>query len=244
MTRWQAPQPKTPTYVIGDVHGCVDQLARLLDQIDTDIARLGGGEVVFVGDYIDRGKDSANVLRFVAEMTASYPAMVTGLAGNHEDMMLDFLGAPTGHAKRWLKHGGSETLKSFGISPLSRAAAKDAKALMDTANALREALTPQLVSWLSHLPTSWSSGNLWVVHAGADPAIAMSKQDPKRLMWGYGAFLEVEREDGQWVAFGHIPVDVPYADAGRIAVDTGAVYGGALTAARVMPDGEISFLSA
>lgn len=245
MTKWDAPAPDGVVYIVGDVHGCVDHLAALLDRIDTDIAREGlPAEVVFVGDYVDRGPASADVLRFVSAMVQDFPQMVAGLAGNHEQMMLDFLADPSGKAgRRWLRHGGRETLASFGIGGGAISDTAGAADLFDASGDLQEAMGPDLVTWLKAMPTRWKSGNLWVVHAAADPAVAMENQTDAVLKWGHGAFLSEERLDGQWVAFGHQPFEQPFAEAGKIAVDTGAVYGGALTAARVDPEGEIRFLS-
>jgi serine/threonine protein phosphatase 1 len=220
MARWKNPSPDGVVYAIGDIHGCVDKLGALLDAIDEDMARNGKGTLVFVGDYIDRGTDSADVLSFVSQMTQTYPDQFIALMGNHERMMLDFLAEPTGPAQRWLE-----------------------QALRETARALREAIGPDLITWLSTLPLSWSSGDLWVVHAAADPNVAMEDQQADTLLWGIDSFLKSERRDGLWVAFGHRPFDKPFARKGRIACDTGAVYGGALSAARIDPENGVTFLS-
>lgn len=244
MKKWSAPAPAEVVYVVGDIHGCVGKLESLLARIDDDIATSAGGKgaVVFVGDYIDRGEQSAEVLRFVAEVTKSYPGALIGLMGNHERMLLDFLADPTGRAKRWLRHGGLQTLASFGVGGALTTDSSGAGDLMDAAGDLTEAMGPALIDWVTDLPLSWSSGTLWVTHAGAHPKTAMDAQDPKILLWGTDAFMKKDRKDGKWIAFGHIPIDPPVANEGRISVDTGAVYGGPLTAARVDPDGTISFL--
>lgn len=246
MTQWSAPAPNEVVYVIGDIHGSIEKLDSLLAQIDADIAGNSGsaGKVVFVGDYIDRGDESADVLQFVADVTTAYPDRLIGLIGNHERMLLDFLSDPTGSAKRWIKYGGLQTLSSFGVGSGLTTDNLGAGDLLDAAGDLMEAMGPDLVDWLTKLPTSWSSGSLWVVHAGADPAVAMDRQQPKTLLWGAERFMRDERQDGQWVAFGHQPFDSPFAEAGRIAVDTGACYGGKLTAARIDPAGDVTFLAA
>jgi serine/threonine protein phosphatase 1 len=245
MTQWMAPAPEERVYVVGDVHGCVDRLATLLERIDDDIAQGdgGGGRVVFVGDYIDRGTDSAEVLHFMAQVTRDYPDRLIGLIGNHERMMLDFMTDPTGPAKRWLRYGGLQTLASFGIGRGLNADTKSTGELLDAAGDLRDALGRDLVAWVEALPRAWNSGTLWVVHAGADPSVPMASQPERVLLWGSERFLKEDRKDGLWVAFGHQPFEEPFAEAGRIAVDTGAVYGGQLTAARIDPDGMTSFLS-
>lgn len=245
MTQWLPPAPNELVYVVGDIHGSIDKLETLLGQIDDDISRNPGttGKVVFVGDYIDRGDASADVLRFMEEITTSYPDQLIGLIGNHERMLLDFLSDPTGSAKRWIRYGGLQTLASFGVGAGLTTESRGAGDLLDAAGDLMEAMGPNLVKWLTNLPLSWSSGSLWVVHAGADPTVAMDAQKPKTLMWGAETFLQQERQDGNWVAFGHQPFEAPFAELGRIAVDTGAVYGGKLTAARITPDGDVSFIT-
>lgn len=245
MTQWKAPTPNELVYVVGDIHGSIDKLEALLGQIDADIQDSPGGtgKVVFVGDYIDRGDASADVLRFMADVTTAYPEQLVGLMGNHERMLLDFLSDPTGSAKRWIRYGGLQTLASFGVGAGLTTDSRNAGDLLDAAGDLMEAMGPELVEWITNLPLTWSSGSLWVVHAGADPKVSMEAQQPKTLLWGSEAFLKQERTDGKWVAFGHQPFDTPFAEAGKIAVDTGAVYGGAMTAARIDTTGKISFIS-
>lgn len=246
MTQWPAPAPNELVYVVGDIHGSIEKLDNLLAQIDADVADSPGapGKVVFVGDYIDRGDESADVLRFMADVTTAYPDRLIGLIGNHERMLLDFLSDPTGSAKRWIRYGGLQTLASFGVGAGLTTDSRNAGDLLDAAGDLMEAMGPDLVKWLSELPLSWSSGSLWVVHAGANPSVAMEAQQQKTLLWGSETFMKEERQDGNWVAFGHQPFDGPFAEAGRIAVDTGACYGGKLTAARIDPTGDVRFLSA
>ncbi|GAB5448069.1 metallophosphoesterase [Gymnodinialimonas sp.] len=245
MTEWTGPAPEEVVYVVGDIHGSIDKLETLLNRIDADTAAHAGvdSKVVFVGDFIDRGEASADVLRFMAHVTTTYPDKLIGLMGNHERMLLDFLSDPTGSAKRWIRYGGLQTLASFGVGAGLSTNSRGAGELLDAAGDLMEAMGQELVDWVSNLPLSWSSGTLWVVHAGADPAVSMEAQSPKTLMWGKESFLKTERRDGQWVAFGHHVFEAPYAEAGRIAVDTGAAYGGAMTAARIDPSGDVTFIS-
>ena len=244
MYEWSHPSPEAPVYVVGDIHGSADHLSRLLDRIDRDVAAAGaeGVELVFLGDYVDRGEESAAVLRFLSGLTGSFGAQVTCIAGNHEQMLLAFLQDPLGRAKRWLRFGGVQTLASYGIAAPASLEKPSAAELLDTAGDLREAMGPAVVSWLEALPTWWRSGDLWAVHAGADPTRPMGKQEETTLLWGHESFFEVERSDGQWVCVGHQPVEQPFANRGRIAIDTGAVYGGRLTALRALPGEPLAFL--
>jgi len=244
MTHWHAPKPETLTFVIGDIHGCADRLSSLLVQIDEDCADHPDIEakIVFVGDYIDRGEESAAVLAFLVGVQSEHGDQVTCLAGNHEQMMLDFLNDPFVKGKRWLRHGGVQTLASYGIAPPKDPQRPSAAELLEISGDLRSALGPELIEWVTNLPLVWNSNNLWVTHAGADPALPMSEQLDETLLWGTAAFLNEERTDGQWVVYGHQPVDAPVAERGRIAVDTGAVYGSSLTALRATPEGDVTFL--
>lgn len=245
MTQWQPPQPETPVYIIGDIHGCADKLARLLDRIDKDgpSGPSAPPHIVFIGDYVDRGDSSAEIVAFLYDLQSEHSDNVTCLAGNHEAMMLSFIDDPRGRAKRWLQFGGVETLESYGIAPPKSQTAPSSGDLKKAAADLRDAIGAEKLTWLQNLPLSWSSGNLWAVHAGADPLLPMALQETRCMLWGHPAFFSTPRDDAQWVAVGHTVVKQPGAQDGRITTDTGAVYGKDLTAARVTPDGDITFLS-
>lgn len=247
MGQWQPPVPAQRTYVVGDVHGCADQLSALLREIDGDSEDAGTDPVtlVFVGDYVDRGPDSAVVLRFLHDLSRTYPEHVVCLRGNHEEMLLAFLADPIGRGPDWLRYGAVETLQSFGITPPAVPPEEVTRAqLIDLAGALRVAMGGLLITWLRALPVSWNSGNLWVVHAGADPFEPMERQTEQALLWGHKDFNRVDRSDDQWVVVGHKVVDVAHSKRGRVYVDTGAATGGTLTAARFCSAGELSFLQA
>ncbi|MEM7723182.1 MAG: metallophosphoesterase family protein [Pseudomonadota bacterium] len=246
MTDWPAPAPEAPTYIIGDIHGCADQLSALLEIVDNDVAthQFDEAQFVFVGDYVDRGAQSQDILTFLEDLSQTYEDRVTCLIGNHEEMMLEFLEDPLGRAKSWLRYGGVQTLASFGVSLPGSFEDPSTAALLDASGDLREALGEARLSWLQDLPLAWVSGNLWVVHAGADPACPMDEQVRKHLVWGHDAFFDTPRADGQWIAVGHTVVDAASAENGIITTDTGAVYGHPMTAARVLPDGHVQFFSA
>ena len=245
MAIWQKPRPEQVTYVVGDIHGCMDALTELMGLIDEDIAasNLDAPKVVFVGDYVDRGYASREVLSTVHGMTRDYSDFVVALGGNHEDLLLEFLDDPLGRGRRWLKFGGRATLESFGLGDALSGSDRLGSELADIAAMLTEAIGPELLQWIRDRPSFWGTGNLWVTHAGGDPDVAIQNQTAETLRWGHENFMTTDRPDGQWVAFGHTPIDKPFARNGRIAVDTGAVYGGKLTAARITPDGDTTFLS-
>lgn len=231
---FEAPlAPEQPFYAVGDIHGRDDLLARLLDKID---AAEPEAMIVCVGDYVDRGEQSADVLRRLhARATAAADRFVC-LMGNHEEMMLNFLDTPEEAGPRWLRYGGLQTLASFGLRGLTERS--EGAALTDARGRLRDGLlAPELEAWLRALPRHWQSGNVAVVHAAADPDLPMEEQPDKTLIWGHPRFEHVARKDGIWVVHGHTIVDAPLTAQGRIPIDTGAYATGRLTAARIMPGG-------
>lgn len=220
---------ETPFYAVGDVHGCATHLEKLLTQLDPAVKR------VYVGDYVDRGDESAAVLRMVmADQDATH------LAGNHEAMMLKFINKPDTKSARWLRYGGLQTLASFGVSGVTETSADPA--LEKARDSLLDAMGPALHDWMEQLDVSYTNGNVTVVHAGADPREPIETQARNTLMWGHPDFKRIARSDGQWMLHGHTIVDSPTAKQGRIAIDTGAYATGRLTAAHVTSHG-VTFLS-
>lgn len=225
------PSPDAPICIIGDLHGRLDLLEQMLAQIGRQ-ADAGRARIVFVGDLIDRGPDSAGVLRLVRELTEERPEHVICLMGNHERMLLDFMDAPRQGGARWIANGGEETLVSYGLNPWMPNAAEGAEdRLSALASSLQQALPEGMENWLRQLPLLWQEGGLAISHAGADPARPMANQTADTLLWGHRAFLRQKRADQIWVAHGHIIVDSVAAKDGRIAVDTGAWRSGRLSAA-------------
>lgn len=219
--------PKEPFSVIGDIHGQINCLNSLLTKIDQDHAH---SRLVFVGDYIDRGDHSAQVLTKLYELSQSRPETVC-LMGNHEEMMLSFLDNPERSGNRWMRYGGLQTMASFGAFRLVEN--NSPEALVDARDQLQKILPTGLESWLRNLPRHWQSGNVAVVHAGADPAKPIEGQKPKTLTWGHPDFGMRARKDGVWVVHGHTIVDMPQEQNGVISVDTGAYATGRLTAAHI-----------
>lgn len=235
------PQPTAPHFVIGDLHGSLGLLEHMLENIDQLIGALGlqDPKLVFVGDYIDRGPTSAGVLRRLHELALDFPDNVTCLLGNHEQMMLDFIDAPSARYARWFRNGADSTIASFGLRfPPEDEFADHAESL---GAELRTALGV-LEPWLRTLPLQARSGNLTVVHAGMDPVRSIDDQSPRVMLWGHPEFLTHSRGDGQWIAHGHTIMEMPIFADGRISVDTGAYETGLLTSAVILPDGTVDFL--
>jgi len=222
------PAPAEDLAIIGDVHGMVQPFARMLARLEREAP---GARVICVGDLIDRGEESAAVLR----LAFAQRDRLTVLLGNHEEMLLRFLDAPETEARRWLRNGGLQTLASFGLA----AGQGNEVALRDQ---LRAALGAGVEDWLRALPRSWISGNVLVTHAGADPWLPITQQSAQVLTWGHEDCGRRRRTDGIWVVHGHHIVPVARMEEGVIALDTGAFAGGALSAA-LLSGSSVHFLS-
>jgi serine/threonine protein phosphatase 1 len=230
--------PERSFFAVGDIHGCPD----LMDQITRKLEEVSEGQeqVVFVGDYVDRGAGSCKVLGWLFEVQQMHPGQAICLMGNHERMMLDFIDDPAGRGARWLRNGGLDTLASFGVQ--LRRADTDTDVAVEVANALEAAMPAGLQDWLRTLPLRWSSGNVHCVHAALSPRRAPDDQRDEVLLWGHPDFMTTPRDDGQFVVHGHTIVGQAGVTDGRIAIDTGAYRTGRLSAVRIAA-GECRFLT-
>ena len=226
--------PAERFYAIGDIHGRMDLLDSLLVQLDQS------SPIVFVGDYVDRGENSAQVLRYLHNLSSTGERRITCLLGNHEEMLLQFLDLPEQSSRIWLRNGGLQTLTSFGIGGISEILKGEcAVAIADN---LREEMGEALLTWLYSRPLTWTSGNVTAVHAALDPARPVEHQYRQTCLWGHRLFTRTPREDGQWVIHGHTIMPEPRASNGVISIDTGAFATGRLTAAEIS-SGSVRFIS-
>jgi serine/threonine protein phosphatase 1 len=227
--RIRTKAPKTPDgvriYAIGDVHGRADLLAQVLASIDADIAAYPAARVVhvFLGDYIDRGQQSRQVLDMLVAR-ARHHSMVY-LKGNHETYVPDFLRDPA-VLDQWRHFGGLETLVSYGVTPSINADEKEQRAI---AEAFRRALPDGHRRFLSSLKTSFACGDYFFAHAGVRPGVPLSRQHEQDLLWIRDDFLLHEEGFGKIVIHGHTPVNEPDIRPNRINIDTGAYATGRLT---------------
>lgn len=222
---YRAPDvaPDAPFWAVGDVHGRYDLLTPLLERL-----LRTGDPIVLVGDYINKGPDSAAVLRLLQQATAT--GQVIALRGNHEDLLLRYLIRPRVLTDMFLSYGGRATLKSFGIAcdqPLT-----DEREMSEVRNQLRDALG-DLTAWLEALPFYYTSGNVSVLHAGADTQMALAAQYAPLFCWGHPMFHKTVRPDGHWIVHGHQPVSAVSIKERRIALDTQADLSGTLSAVHI-----------
>lgn len=225
-------KPEGPIYAIGDVHGCLGALQEIEDAIRTDAAGANA-TVIMLGDYVDRGPSSADVLDHLLCPARGFRRLC--IAGNHEAMMLAFLGKPSAAAS-WLRLGGAETLASYGI-PLDLLRRPGVRAMLNSH------VPEEHVAFIEQLPVAVSAGDWIFVHAGVQPGRPFEAQDDEDLMTrrdgpeaDYGAL-------GRTIVHGHTLVARPLLTGSRIAIDTGAYLTGRLTAVRLEPGAAPRFLS-
>jgi serine/threonine protein phosphatase 1 len=229
-------------FAIGDIHGRADLLAKMLDRLEADAAGNNALQpvAIFLGDYIDRGLESARVV----DLLLNRPERAKGmervfLRGNHEQALQQFLDEPLA-ARGWLIHGGVETLISYGVRPVSPTASDDA--LKETSLALARAIPIEHMSFFASLRASTEFGDYFFAHAGVDPERSLAEQREHDLYWIRDRFLQSTKPWEKVVVHGHTPAKEGYRDHRRIGVDTGAYATGRLTAAR-LEGSEVSFIT-
>ncbi len=239
-----AVPPDHRVYAVGDIHGCLDLLLALEDQILQDAAAAPESRrtIVYLGDYVDRGPDCAGVIDHLIRPRDGFERVF--LRGNHEDFLLRFIAGDDDGVRRgelWLINGGDTTLRSYGIDvPLF---AVNTVTLRDLRDRFEAALPPAHRAFLEATALSHRVGDYFFVHAGVRPDRPLDAQDGQDLMWIRDPFLWSEADLGAVVVHGHTPVSQPEIRPNRIGVDTGAVYNGRLTAV-VLSGTQTSFLSA
>jgi len=227
--------PGQRVYAVGDVHGCLDRLEALHELIAGDLAARPAdqAELVHLGDYVDRGPDSAGVVARLADGALPPRVPVVNLMGNHEHMMLAALAATGGvdAIGLWLGNGGADSLASWGV-PRSAQPREWASYLPK----------PHLL-FLRDLAVRHAAGGYLFVHAGIRPGIPIERQSRHDQMWIREPFLSSNEPFGPVVVHGHTPRLEPVVRPNRIGIDTGAVMGGALTCA-VLEEDRLGFITA
>jgi serine/threonine protein phosphatase 1 len=192
---------------IGDIHGCLEQLQSLLLQVNP----TAQDQVVFLGDYVDRGPASAGVIELLIEFGKKFPGTVF-LRGNHEQMLIDYLaGKDPG---MFLLNGGTNTLNSYekmGLWPIP----------------------DSHIDFLSRLQNYALIDEYIFVHAGLRPGIVLEQQSALDMLWIRRDFIDSDFDWGKTVVYGHTPLSEPFFSATRIGLDTGCVYGRQLTCCEI-----------
>lgn len=217
--------PGERVYAIGDIHGRADLFSALIAAIDADDASRGlaRSTVVLLGDLIDRGPDSAGVIRLAQQWQARRTVRI--LMGNHEEMFLDALEQEE-VMRHFLRFGGREMLLSYPLDPLAYTRAE----LGEVAVLAREAIPAGDIAFIRQFEDQIRIGDYLFVHAGIRPGIPLADQRPSDLRWIRDAFLDHEESFGPVVVHGHTISDLPQFRHNRIGIDTGAYRSGRLTA--------------
>ena len=213
-------------YAIGDVHGRFDCLTRMHAMIAAEIERDRPADwrIIHLGDYVDRGPQSRQVLDLLANATKRDPRMIA-LMGNHDQGFLDFLADPA-DARLFIDYGGFDTAASYGV-------VLDTLTFDSTVRSHRDlvaAMPAQHLTFLRDLARCCSFGDFFFCHAGVKPGVALDAQNPHDLIWIRGEFLRHQLPFEKVVVHGHTPGDEPEIMPNRVNVDTRAYDSGRLTA--------------
>ena len=238
-SRGRSGPPGCRAYAIGDVHGRLDLLVDLLARIEADNAARPPARtwLVFLGDLVDRGPESAGVVERLRTFRPSWAKPIF-LAGNHEEVLLRMIAGEKKILPSWLKYGGVQCAESYGLDP-------DALRRLDEEAALQliKAKVPRAhAEFLETFADTFRFGDYLFVHAGIRPGIAIEEQDRFDLRWIREPFLSDAKQHGLMVVHGHTIVERVEERPNRIAIDTGAYHSGVLTALAV-EDRERWFLS-
>jgi serine/threonine protein phosphatase 1 len=202
---------------VGDIHGSLKKLRALVGRCE-EAAAGRPLTFVFLGDYIDRGPDSDGVVGYLMELQARCGDRLIALKGNHEAVALDVRDGVC-PSDVWLSQGGDATLRSYGV-----ARAQD--------------LPKTVLNWFRALPLSYDDGRRFFVHGGVNPRLPLDAQQERDLIWIREPFLSDRRDYGRLIVHGHTPLESGKPDLrpNRLNLDTGAVFGGPLTAALFTDD--------
>jgi serine/threonine protein phosphatase 1 len=234
----KGPRPsRTPrgrrAYAIGDVHGRLDLLEKLLAVIEEDLDRRPSRKaaLIFLGDLIDRGPDSRGVIErlmnFRHDRLKPY-----FLAGNHEEVLLRILKGERGILSSWLQFGGAECLASYGFDPAKLELRNERSSLA----AIRNVIPTAHANFIASFADTLRFGDYLFVHAGIRPGVDLSLQTQSDLRWIRSPFLEDKSDHGMVVVHGHTISSEVEIEPNRIGIDTGAYRTGTLTALAVDGD--------
>ena len=243
LSKWSSRQSERPAapdheiFAVGDIHGCVDILRKLLSQIYR-ARHTAKPEVIFLGDYVDRGPSSREVIDLLLSDAVKEKFSPVFLKGNHEATLLDFLVDPS-VGPSWSQYGGGETLLSYGVKyPAFKG---DPEGWADASRELRLRLPRSHRHFFEALEIFTERGCYFFAHAGVDPDRPISDQRESDLLWIREAFLNDNRRLERIIVHGHTPQDAPTSDMRRVGLDTGGYQTGRLAAAHIRGD-QVEFI--
>lgn len=225
--------PGRRVYAIGDIHGCATQLANLHAKIAEDLEHrpIASALLLHVGDYVDRGIDTRGVIARLTDGSPIPGTEMVNLMGNHENTMIDALNGERAAATDWLFTGGRPSLQSYGVDPDS------------PRETWRQHVPDSHMTFLRELKLMHHEGEYVFVHAGVRPGVPLAQQARDDVLRMRQPFLYSETNFGAVVVHGHSPVKAPVIRHNRIAIDTGAVFGGDMTCL-VLEGDRLGFLTA
>jgi serine/threonine protein phosphatase 1 len=227
-------------FAIGDVHGRVDLLERATAAIEAQAAEAAGANrtiLIFLGDYIDRGPSSREVIEHLMALKARAPFELTFLRGNHEQILIDLIGGGEDSA-RWLDHGGRETLMSYG----ARLPARGVTSVKSLREIARDCVPAEHLEFLTSTEFFRKVGDYIFVHGGLRPDRLVEEQSDADMLW-YRMLTDERPLWRETVVHGHQPNPRPIEGRHHIGIDTGAWETGALTVLRVEAE-ERAFMKA
>jgi len=235
-----ATDAHTRVYAVGDIHGRLDLVTAMMKAIKKDAKSFDGEtQLVLLGDYVDRGPDSAKIVDLI--MNGPLPCDIQiCLRGNHEDAMVGFAEG-TSASRNWLHYGGIDTLASYGVD-VNKYIHEDDDPTPHLRKAMKQAVPKMHLSFLSGLPVSHINGDYFFVHAGVRPKVPLPAQNTNDMMWIRDDFLKHKKPFEQFIVHGHTITPGPDVQPNRIGIDTGAYKTGTLTCL-VLEDTQKRFLT-
>ncbi|RLA20924.1 MAG: serine/threonine protein phosphatase [Gammaproteobacteria bacterium] len=229
----------TRVYCIGDIHGRVDLLTTLHEQIIADSSGYTGQKIlIYLGDYIDRGLHSKEVLDLLIDQPLQGYQSVF-LRGNHEQVLLDFLNIDPGIVLQWFGFGGQATFLSYGVSV---AGIPFGEQIYQLQSDLAAKIPEKHLSFYQQSQFSYTLGDYFFVHAGVTPKVALNRQLPLDMMWVREEFLNSRYRYEKMIVHGHSVFETPDIQKNRIGIDTGAYASGNLSCL-VLQDEQRRFIS-
>jgi len=213
-------------FAVGDIHGCFYTLLDLMNKLPLE----SGDKLIFIGDYIDRGPHSKQVVDYVKSLTDAGQAIA--LMGNHEKMCIDTYTGSGYWGQSWMNNGGGLTIDSYD----TRSEAERVSPPMFDADARDEwhknlpRVSKEHVEWMESLPLYHIDGDYMFVHAGIDPEVELEYQIDDDLLWIRGKFINYGMQLPKRIVFGHTPFEKVQFLSNKIGIDTGCCYGNKLTA--------------
>ncbi len=225
-------------YCIGDVHGCIDALEQLHQQIIYDTKNyLGHKVLVYIGDYIDRGSHSKEVVdKLIYDPLPGFE--IHSILGNHEQTLLDFLFEDHNIGKFWLEYGGDKTLESYGIRVVGVQTSNGLKLIQKE---LLLSIPEDHLTFYNNLKVFFTLGDYFFVHAGIRPGVPLREQSKSDLLWIRNEFVNSKGAFEKIIVHGHTVSGEPQLRPNRIGIDTGA-YASSLLSCVVLEKSEVRFL--